>query len=253
MNNPSPFAKRRLVHEVIDHLRNEISVGKFPTGSRLPPEASLTGQLGVSRTTLREAMVVLAHEGLVDVRQGAGTFVRERMVGDEALASRSVTELVELKRPLYLELTRLAATRRTVQEACQLRKHVSELAGHVEKRENVAARDLAGVLESAIAEAAHSPLLAQLAQQTSARIAPLGREYASTDSWLTALGNLVQSALGILNSDVEFADRYARLWLAAQASLLEPNKPAHEYRKLESRRGPRARHANRAEEELGGR
>src|SRR6185312_16703098 len=108
MTNSTSFALRRLVYEVIDHLRTEISSGRLASGSRLPPEPKLTEQLGVSRTTLREAIVVLSHAGLVDVRQGDGTFVRERQVADHALDNRSVTDLLELRRPLYLELTRLA-------------------------------------------------------------------------------------------------------------------------------------------------
>jgi DNA-binding FadR family transcriptional regulator len=64
MNKPTPLSRRRLVDVVIDHLRTEIQAGALPAGSRLPPEAQLTVELGVSRTTLREAVVVLSHDGL---------------------------------------------------------------------------------------------------------------------------------------------------------------------------------------------
>jgi DNA-binding FadR family transcriptional regulator len=253
MPNTTPFGRRRLVDEVIDHLREEISSGKLPTGTRLPAEAKLTEQLGVSRTTLREAIVVLSHAGLVDVRQGDGTFVRERQVADHALDNRSVTDLLELRRPLYLELTRLAAGRRTESEASQLSQHATELAGAIENRRAGKFREITADLESVVGAAAHSPLLASLTRQTTEAIAGAALEQAPIDSWSNALGSLVQSVRGILDRDAESADRYARLWLTAQASLLEPNKPAAQYSTPEVRRGPRAKHSNQDSGELGGR
>ena len=246
MTNPIPFARRRLVDEVIDHLRTEISSGRLTVGSRLPAEARLTEQLGVSRTTLREAIVVLSHDGLVDVRQGDGTYVTEGVAAADPLGNRSVAELLELKRALQLELTRLASVRRTEQEATELRAHASKLAAAVESQTGDAIRGGAANLESAIGAAAHSALAAELAQQTSRAIETAAKtEYERGSSWSTAFGHLVQSARGIVDRDAESADRCARLWLAAQASLLQPTKPPAEYGVPESRRGPRASHAKR--------
>lgn len=245
MTNPTRFSRRRLVDEVIDHLRTEISSGHLPTGFRLPPEGKLTQQLGVSRTTLREAIVVLSHDGLVDVRRGDGTYVKAHRVTEQDLRNRSTTELLELRRPLHLELTRLATARRTEHEANQIRQRMSDLAGALETRNAALARDVAAALESAMGAAAHSPLLAELARQTSNALARVKSDDAPVDSWLTALGSLVQSTRGIIDRDAESADRYAMLWLAAQASLLDQTRPAAEYATPEVRRGPRARHAKR--------
>jgi GntR family transcriptional repressor for pyruvate dehydrogenase complex len=55
---------------VVDQLRRAIQMGRFPLGARLPPERELAGQLGVSRTTVREAMRVLQGEGLIETRRG---------------------------------------------------------------------------------------------------------------------------------------------------------------------------------------
>ena len=147
MTNPIPFARRRLVDEVIDHLRTEISSGRLTVGSRLPAEARLTEQLGVSRTTLREAIVVLSHDGLVDVRQGDGTYVTDGVAAADPLGNRSVAELLELKRALQLELTRLASVRRTEQDATELRSHASRLAAAVESQTGDAIRGGAANLE----------------------------------------------------------------------------------------------------------
>ena len=70
------------VDSVVSALRNEIIKGTFKPGDRLPSEAELVRELGVSRSTVREAMKVLQSCGVVDIRQGNGTFVAK--AGDES-------------------------------------------------------------------------------------------------------------------------------------------------------------------------
>lgn len=67
---------QRLYHQVAEQIGNLIQSGEFREGDRLPPERELAKQLGVSRPVVREAMIALEIAGLVDVRGGAGTFVR---------------------------------------------------------------------------------------------------------------------------------------------------------------------------------
>lgn len=69
-------------------LRDDIVAGRLPPGARLPNESQLAARFGVHRHTLRQAMQRLATEGFVQVRQGAGTFVRE-LVLDYALQRRT--------------------------------------------------------------------------------------------------------------------------------------------------------------------
>src|SRR5512146_1962379 len=83
-----PLARRRLVDAVIEYLQEEISLGRLTPGDRLPTEGELTTSLGVSRTTLREAVAALAHAGLLDVRQGDGTYVRADATAGESLDRR---------------------------------------------------------------------------------------------------------------------------------------------------------------------
>lgn len=244
MTNPTSFARRRLVDEVIDHLRTEIASGRLLTGSRLPPEAKLTQQLGVSRTTLREAIVVLSHDGLVDVRQGDGTYVRPGQAASRPLADRSLGELLELRRPLQLEVSRLAAARRTEQEASHLRELTEELATALETRRGAGIPAAVRALEAAIGEASHSALLAEFALQASSAIEASAKpDYRSIEPWLAAFGHLVECARGVVSRNAESADRFARLWLAAQASVLQPAQQTIEYVGPEARRGPRASHA----------
>jgi DNA-binding FadR family transcriptional regulator len=67
---------QRLYHQVAEQIGKLIQSGEFREGDRLPPERELAKQLGVSRPVVREAMIALEIAGLVDVRGGAGTFVR---------------------------------------------------------------------------------------------------------------------------------------------------------------------------------
>src|SRR5947208_11757223 len=83
--------------ETVERLGTAIRLGLLPAGSRLPPERSLAGQLGISRSTLRQALTTLVQSGhLVSVRgRRGGTFVSDRPplaelapqpLGEEALA-----------------------------------------------------------------------------------------------------------------------------------------------------------------------
>jgi len=59
-------------------LRNRITSGRWPAGSPLPPQRDLAGEFGVSIMTLRQALQLLADEGLVAARHGSGTYVAAR-------------------------------------------------------------------------------------------------------------------------------------------------------------------------------
>ncbi|CAN1506459.1 FadR Transcriptional regulators [Rhabdaerophilaceae bacterium] len=66
---------RRLYRQVADQLRSLIEAGHFPIGSRLPTERELAVQLGISRPTVREALIALEVDGFVRIRVGSGIYV----------------------------------------------------------------------------------------------------------------------------------------------------------------------------------
>lgn len=66
---------RRLYRQVADQLRALIDRGEYPVGSRLPTERDLASQLGVSRPTVREALIALEVDGRVRIRVGSGIYV----------------------------------------------------------------------------------------------------------------------------------------------------------------------------------
>ena len=69
-----------LYHQIADRLRTGIASGAYPPDSRLPTEHELAAQLGVSRPTVRQALDLLAREGMVVRVQGSGTFAAEPKV-----------------------------------------------------------------------------------------------------------------------------------------------------------------------------
>src|SRR5438034_11600799 len=66
---------RRLYRQIAEQIRALIRSGEFVAGSRLPPERDLAKQLGVSRPSVREALIALEVEGLVEVKIGSGIYV----------------------------------------------------------------------------------------------------------------------------------------------------------------------------------
>lgn len=94
---------RRLYRQIADQLRLLIERGEFAVGSRLPPERDLAQQLGVSRPSVREALIALEVEGLVEVRMGSGIYVRAanaganggRVVAEAPLETIRARELIE--------------------------------------------------------------------------------------------------------------------------------------------------------------
>jgi DNA-binding GntR family transcriptional regulator len=85
-----------LVKRVADALREQISAGKLKPGTRLISEVALARSLEISRPTLREAVRILAREGLLNIKHGVGTFVadEQRLIWGRLDAMRSFTDLI---------------------------------------------------------------------------------------------------------------------------------------------------------------
>ncbi|MGW2934598.1 FadR/GntR family transcriptional regulator [Streptomyces sp. NPDC055722] len=113
-----------LSEQVIAELRNQIASGEWPVGSRIPTEPELVEQLGVARNTVREAVRALAHNGLLDIRQGSGTYVAATSelagVMHRRFAGADPDHVAELRSTLESGAARLAAERRTERDIKQL-------------------------------------------------------------------------------------------------------------------------------------
>jgi DNA-binding FadR family transcriptional regulator len=80
---------QRLYRQIAEQLRSLIAAGEFSPGSRLPAERDLAKQLGVSRPSVREALIALEVEGIIDVRTGSGIYVRTSDGISSAAAART--------------------------------------------------------------------------------------------------------------------------------------------------------------------
>jgi len=74
-----------LYKQVTDAIRDDITQGVYGPGEALPSETRMLEQYGVSRTTLRQALVILRTEGLIEIQHGKGSFVRSRSTNAAAL------------------------------------------------------------------------------------------------------------------------------------------------------------------------
>uniref|UniRef100_A0AAU2VXR3 FadR family transcriptional regulator n=1 Tax=Streptomyces sp. NBC_00008 TaxID=2903610 RepID=A0AAU2VXR3_9ACTN len=155
-----------LADQVIAQLRNQITSGEWPVGSRIPTEPELVEQLGVARNTVREAVRALAHNGLLDIRQGSGTYVSATSelagVMHRRFASADPRHVAELRSTLESSAARLAAARRTERDLKQLdalmrRREETWAAGDAEA---FVAAD--ATLHLAVVAAAHNDVLTGL-------------------------------------------------------------------------------------------
>ena len=109
-----PLEPQRLYRQIADQLRAGMLSGEYTVGSRLPAERALAVQLGVSRPSVREALIALEVEGWVEVRTGSGIYVLARGQGGKgtpvAAAEWGPLELIRARRVVEGETAALAAT-----------------------------------------------------------------------------------------------------------------------------------------------
>ncbi len=84
-----PIETKRLYSQIAAQITELIDAGEFIVGERLPAERDLSARLGVSRSSLREALIALEIEGTVEVRSGSGIFVKQRGRAVAAVATPS--------------------------------------------------------------------------------------------------------------------------------------------------------------------
>jgi DNA-binding FadR family transcriptional regulator len=111
--------RTKLVDQVIDQIRQLVGSGEWPVGQRIPNESELVKSLGVGRNTAREAIRALAHTGVLEVRQGDGTYVRATSEVSGALrrlCGSELRDIIQVRRALEVEGARLAASNRTAED-----------------------------------------------------------------------------------------------------------------------------------------
>ncbi|WP_044042803.1 FadR/GntR family transcriptional regulator [Caballeronia insecticola] len=114
---------RALSDTVAQQLQKQIEKGSFAQTGKLPTEAVLAQEFGVSRTVIREAISRLKNEGMVEPRQGSGVFIVERagirplrIDYAQAVEPGAVMQILALRRAIEAEVASEAALRRSVEQ-----------------------------------------------------------------------------------------------------------------------------------------
>ena len=139
-----------LADRVTTVLLEKIKAGEFPAGTRLPTEQVISERFGVSRTVVREAISRLKSDGLVEVRQGSGTVVREpnrttafRLEIDPKDSIDAVVRVNELRRGIEAEAAALAAQRRTRAQLADIKRALTAIDKATKEKRDGVDEDLA--------------------------------------------------------------------------------------------------------------
>lgn len=189
-----PVESRRLYQHIADQIRELIDRGGFETGTRLPPERDLAVQLGVSRPSLREALIALDVEGRVEVRGGSGVYVSAAKAGPApgrtAAMGESPSQLMEARSVIEGELVTLACARITQGPLARLREILGGMEAAIERRR--ARLDLDRQFHLTLAEASGNAVLSRLVgelfdERHSPISAKISSRFESTRTWKVAL------------------------------------------------------------------
>jgi DNA-binding FadR family transcriptional regulator len=134
------IGQKSVVESIQEQIRLLIGEGRLEPGSKLPSEKELMAQLGVSRPTLREALHTMIGEGLLVVRPGRGTYVREPTsaaaihagVITLLLTSEDIEEIQEVRKILEPEVAARVAVRGTETDFGDIEAILDEMAAAVE-------------------------------------------------------------------------------------------------------------------------
>lgn len=153
---------RSLTADLVESLGDRIRDGRLASGSKLPREADLMEEFGVSRTVVREAMSKLQAAGMVETRHGVGTFVvglgdasSFRIAPDQMGTLKEVIGVLELRIAVETEGAGLAAQRRQEGHLQAMRSALDAFAGAVEEGRDAVGADFQFHLEVARATGNH--------------------------------------------------------------------------------------------------
>ncbi len=158
-----PIKPKRISDQVFDQLRELIFRGEFKAGEKILTERELAEAFGVSRTSVRDAINKLVVMGLLDQKQGQGTFVRSPESREKSLLATmvesqdaSITDLLEVRMGLECNAAALAASRAVEKDLQFMQKSIEEMQKEVNSGRLGNEADAA--FHMAIAYATNNPL-----------------------------------------------------------------------------------------------
>ncbi len=155
--------RESLAEQAAELLITRIRDGEWEIGGKLPGETTLAPQLGVGRSTAREAIRILAGRGILSTRQGSGVFVTATDIPeswDSVLERADIVAVIEARTAIEVEAAALASERHTSAELKTLRAALDEREQHRSGIEEHVETDMA--FHRSIIVASHSPVLLEL-------------------------------------------------------------------------------------------
>ncbi len=177
----TPIRRTALYEEVAERLRAFIADSGLGPGARLQPERELAQRLGVSRTSVRQAITALRVMGLVEVRHGDGIYVHRRaddvvppIHGDILLANPDVPLVNEAREALESQAARLAARRRTEADLAQMRLALEQMRLEIDGGGTGAEGDW--LFHRVVVEAAANQVITRILEQFADTVREISRE-----------------------------------------------------------------------------
>lgn len=177
---PAQRKTRSLTAHLVQALGDRVRDGRLAAGSKLPTEAAIMAEFGVSRTVVREAMSRLQAAGIVETRHGVGTFAvgygdgsSFRIAPDQLGTLQDVIEVLELRIAVETEAAALAAARRTGENLAALRSALDAFGSAVEQGRDAVGPDFQFHLE--VARAAQNRHFADLMSTLGGMMIPRAR------------------------------------------------------------------------------
>ena len=171
---------RNLAMSLVEELGERIRAGRVQVGEKVPTEAAIMGEFGVSRTVVREAISRLQASGLVETRHGIGTFSLGageapgfRLTPDAMGTLQDVIAVLELRIGVETEAAAIAAQRRTEANLAQMRLALDAVTAALDEGRDAVAPDFQFHLE--VARATQNSHFADLMTTLGSAIIPRAR------------------------------------------------------------------------------
>ncbi len=166
--------RAKLYEQVLDRIKAHVEDAGLRAGDKLPGERELAERLGVSRASIKQAIVVLEVQGLLESRHGGGTYLRSDRLDvepvDELVARRSrLPEVLEAREALETKLAELAAQRRTKVDLDAIDAALEYMRAEIKRGEHGIEGDRR--FHEAVTKAADSSLLAEFMRSIAPQIA----------------------------------------------------------------------------------
>lgn len=163
-----PIKAKKIYEEIIEQIKDMIARGELNAGDKLIPERELAERLQVGRSAVREAYRALEAIGIIEIRPGEGTFVRE--LGSKSMtdimslailtSKDSIFELLELRKIVEVEAAALAAIRRTDENLIEIKNWLDQM------KKDISEGNLCDIADTkfhyAISDAANNSLLMRM-------------------------------------------------------------------------------------------